>query len=993
MFRTGWKRLLADADWCRGNGRFPLRAYSEFVPPPWVGVKPFGPIESYIHDPGDNWGWQVHEYAEAHELRPGMRVIAREILEEVVKLGRGLPAPQIPQRDRKDNPYWPPELAARAGQLPHERFVVLLSLALSRTQDDKGRVRWTLFGNSEQGPARAFWQGFFTGPRSAVPAEEGQGFLRRLLEKAYGVTDRKGDLARLGLRVLPAGADPQFPFWGEERFPSWCDGLLWKEKDGLKGLRFLLTFRPFARLPAAVQQAYVDGQLHLLPFPGSLVFWGSPLYRRLQQDLPLAVQLPLLHLFPRYNDPYGIRIPPTGWLDEGGPDAANDLGGLHRPRVQRTHRWERSTRDADETAGAEGDLVTRVLFSTDSKDLGLYGKPMARNVQLWTQDHRVVLDGLRAGPEEITQAARVVAQGGRFGYRFVFPAMRVGPWEVYWHRPLAAFPDAATGAAIVLDDAPAGYLTAYPADRADLDDAVELWPRLLRRPLYREAAELFIHQHRPYRLIDALNVRSLLEHHELLGPEPLPRSLALACMEVPKGQKLDSWLASLPARAADAESGRALAAELAKRLAPAEEALPNDPLAASLTFASTSTRAFELAYWETIVRLAHGRYCNKNNGDCVRDGPTRSALAPYSGHLHALGDHLLRCHQRTLTRAGLADQGWAAEQAFVWETDFDFSWMGGWCKNRAGKGCERNLIVRIPGRDPGQAVILADHYDTAYMYDRYDAKYGGSGARVAAPGADDNHSATALLLLAAPIFLELSKAGRLACDVWLVHLTGEEFPADCLGARALCRALVERSLRVRDAGGRVRDLSEVRIRGVYDVDMIAHNNSRAPYVFQISPGEGTGSARLALEAHQANRLWNALAHKLNAAPPRRGLGPSQRIADPRQVPPPARSARLRGEIRTEWDPRSTLYNTDGQIFSDAGVPVVLFMENYDINRTGYHDTHDTVENIDLDYGAAFAAIIIETVARVAAAPEFSGARRRETRRPERTNRPASVTAT
>ena len=39
------------------------------------------------------------------------------------------------------------------------------------------------------------------------------------------------------------------------------------------------------------------------------------------------------------------------------------------------------------------------------------------------------------------------------------------------------------------------------------------------------------------------------------------------------------------------------------------------------------------------------------------------------------------------------------------------------------------------------------------------------------------------------------------------------------------------------------------------------------------------------------------------------------------------------------------------------------MENYDINRTGYHDTKDTMENIDLDYGAAVAAIAIESVAR------------------------------
>jgi len=63
------------------------------------------------------------------------------------------------------------------------------------------------------------------------------------------------------------------------------------------------------------------------------------------------------------------------------------------------------------------------------------------------------------------------------------------------------------------------------------------------------------------------------------------------------------------------------------------------------------------------------------------------------------------------------------------------------------------------------------------------------------------------------------------------------------------------------------------------------------------------------------------------------------------------------------DLRSTLYNTDGQIFSDSGIPAVLFMENYDLHRQGYNDTHDTMENIDLDYGSALAAIAIETVAR------------------------------
>jgi hypothetical protein len=71
---------------------------------------------------------------------------------------------------------------------------------------------------------------------------------------------------------------------------------------------------------------------------------------------------------------------------------------------------------------------------------------------------------------------------------------------------------------------------------------------------------------------------------------------------------------------------------------------------------------------------------------------------------------------------------------------------------------------------------------------------------------------------------------------------------------------------------------------------------------------------------------------------------------------------LRGEVRLNEDPRSMLFNTDGQIFSDCGIPVVLFMEDYDTRRSGYHDTKDTMENIDLDYGAAVAAIAIEAVA-------------------------------
>jgi len=97
---------------------------------------------------------------------------------------------------------------------------------------------------------------------------------------------------------------------------------------------------------------------------------------------------------------------------------------------------------------------------------------------------------------------------------------------------------------------------------------------------------------------------------------------------------------------------------------------------------------------------------------------------------------------------------------------------------------------------------------------------------------------------------------------------------------------------------------------------------------------------------------------------RSGTATLWRHSPDRAAPAPPLFAHLpvHGEIRVEWEPRSALFNTDGQIFSDLGIPVVLLMENYDISRKGYHDTHDTMENIDLDYCAALTAIAIETVA-------------------------------
>lgn len=975
MASNAWKRLMAGREWFRAPGRYPIMAYSEFMPPPRLVRKAYGTEEPGAMDPKDPWGWQVSEYEETFELRPGLAHLGAELVHAMQHLAHGRPEHGISWAKLEDNPFWPAELAGRADELAQERYVILAPLALARTQDDKGRVRWTVFGGSEQGPARPFWKSFWTAPDRELPEEQAVGFLARLLNGAFGESiATSDDLWRAGFRILPGTSEVELPYVADEPLPSWADRYLLAEKGRLGKTRYLLTFRPFGALPKAVQRAYLAGDLCLLPFPGSLVFWGARPTLQLQRQLPLALQVPLLHSFVRSENPFGLRVPQAGWMHEphfGHPEP-DDRHGPLRNKFRRTHRWERVHRHEDELAVADGeDHVAHVLFSTASEDLGLYDKPMARNAQIWTRDMRLLLDGPRADEKSLARAAEALRGGGQFGYRFVYPAMRVGRHEVYWHRPLVAYVSSDTGEPEVLTDGPLGYLTAYRAERPDPAKAIELWPRLLARPPYVAAMSAFSAKGDHHeRRIAMQNARNLLMAWQWLGERPLSRSFAEAMLKRPHEETLGQWFERTEAGANEAEQGRKLVAELRRRVEP-EEAVGTKRASAgvpeALTYHRTARRGFETAYWRTIAKLAHGRYVNKDNADCVRDAATQERLRHHHRDLEALGDYLLDYYERLIDKVGMAGKAVVGDFPFRWQTDFHFPWWGGWLGNQEDKTEERDLVVVIPGRDRRRAVIMADHYDTAYMEDLFEKDKGGSGARLAAAGADDNHSATATLMLGASVFLEMSRKGQLGCDVWLVHLTGEEFPSDCMGARHLAQAIVEGTLKIRRRGRRPLDLSKVRIEAVYVLDMVAHNNDHDPDVFQISPGSCPESLELARQAHVANRIWNASTSRWNERPDRRGAGRGKRTSDPhgRKVPAAALHPVLHGEVRLARDPRSSLYNTDGQIFSDAGIPVVLFMENYDINRQGYHDTHDTMANIDLDYGSAVAAIAIESVARAA----------------------------
>ena len=343
-------------------------------------------------------------------------------------------------------------------------------------------------------------------------------------------------------------------------------------------------------------------------------------------------------------------------------------------------------------------------------------------------------------------------------------------------------------------------------------------------------------------------MRKLLDAHQLWG-QPLEESFARALLTVAKDESLADWLSSLsPEKRGGKSDVIRLIQQLRDLLAPAVTPKRNIRPTA-LTFSKTATRKFEEQYWNLIAKLSAGQYINKDNADCVRDAITRERLQHDHRDLDALGDYLLAYYQQLVTAHELGGRVLVGDLPFKWSTDFEYDWQGGWLQNQRNEKHERDLVVVIPGRDRSRAIIMADHYDTAYMEDEYGYGHGGHGPRLAAAGADDNHSATAALMLGAPVFMDLSRRGRLDCDIWLVHLTGEEFPADCLGARQLCQRIIEGTLAIRlDKSHETHDLSSVRVQGVYVLDMVAHNSDRDRDVFQICPGTSRESLWLAYKA-------------------------------------------------------------------------------------------------------------------------------------------------
>lgn len=959
----GWEKLLDGFPWFKCKGCYPLTAYSEYMPPPLMGRKPYGKPDYRLISENDPFGWKITEMEEEYELIKGIEHVGQQIMSAIIKLGKGEKEHFISGHGHENlisNPFWPPELASCAGTLHNERFVTLLPMMLSRTQDDKGRVIWTLFGNSIHDPEQTFWKNFYTAPGVEIPVATSLSFFTTLIYEAYGekLTSEKS-LFNAGFRILSSNSST---------LPGWAKNFKTENDSDFSGIKYLLTFIPFSKIPEELRRKYISGELALLPFPGSLVFWGMPGYNKLKKDHPLAGQIPLLNLVARHRGVGSLRVTQSGWLHEPHAESKNQIRNenLVHDSFHRTHRWERVHRYQDELneVGHKIKLI-KALFSTEPDAMGLYNKPLACNSQIWTSKFDLLLHGPKAGRRKLVEVEKTILKGGLFGYRFFYPAMRVGEYDVYLHRPLVAFLPSGTEKAVIKSDLLYGYLACYHDSDSAMSSPVDLWPRMQKRELYISALHDFNTHHDHFAHQTSFNIITLFESWEANGRKPLARNFAHSLLNISKHKTLDQWLDELNIHCTSPDKLSFMRNAIEKIIEPiAVFQLPD-----SITYQKTAARRFEEAWWNDINFLAHGEFVYKDNADIMLDATTLSEVIRHQRDLEILGDYFIGRYKKAIAESSMEGKAIVGELPFKWNTLFDFSLYGGWVGNQKGSTYERNILMVIPGKNRKQAVVLGDHYDTAYMEDIYEKGRGGTGARLAANGADDNYSASATLLQAAPILLDLSREGRLERDVWLIHLTGEEFPSDCMGARNFCQTLVEKNTFLRIDKETTVDLSDTEIVGVFVMDMIGHNRDGDQDIFQISPGKSAASMHLAQQAHIANMIWNSNTNNWNRLPDRAGLARGKRITGEQKIPGPAKFLPVKGEVRTQYNPHSSIFNTDGQIFSDIGVPVVLFMENYDINRSGYHDTKDTMENIDLDYGAAFAAIAIETAARVASLPE------------------------
>ncbi len=200
-----------------------------------------------------------------------------------------------------------------------------------------------------------------------------------------------------------------------------------------------------------------------------------------------------------------------------------------------------------------------------------------------------------------------------FGYRFVYPAMRVGRHEVYWHRPLVAWLRRAGRAgraarrAARLSHGLSGRQAELGPRRSNCGRAASTASRT------SAAVALFDHDHdrrtAPY---DSQRPQAA-RHLGAARRRPLPRVFARQLLDVAEAPDAASeWLDGAARPGRRRRRGERLVEEL-RRCSSREARSPPQrrqaPVAGRrLTFDRTATRAVREAYWKTIADSGGGQY-------------------------------------------------------------------------------------------------------------------------------------------------------------------------------------------------------------------------------------------------------------------------------------------------------------------------------------------------------------------------------------------------
>ena len=159
---------------------------------------------------------------------PAQEFWLANIVARLAAPGRGEPAHGIAEHKLDGNPYGQMNCVQHAA-LPSERYVVLLPLALLRTQDDKGAVRHGHYlGVASRGRRRPFGKVSYVSPREDTSSLRWT--LYATIALAYGVPlESLGDLAAAGFCILPYRDLARLPRWPKERLPNWTAPYLWQQ--------------------------------------------------------------------------------------------------------------------------------------------------------------------------------------------------------------------------------------------------------------------------------------------------------------------------------------------------------------------------------------------------------------------------------------------------------------------------------------------------------------------------------------------------------------------------------------------------------------------------------------------------------------------------------------------------------------------------------------------------------------------------------------------